>query len=333
MKNLLLDHQGNNRVVYCTIFDDQYLVRALTLYRSFIKVNKQSTFSFFCIDSFSFHFLTALKLDRAIIVSHTDFATLELLEVKDRRSPGEYSWTCKPVAILYLMNLLPPKSWVVYVDTDMMFFGDPDEILPKFQFDFLLTPHRFHANFLKSEISVGKYNAGYIAARCSDRGKSAITWWKVRCLESCSFIPTANTFADQKYLNQMMNFFKFGASIDHIGMNAAPWNMEKFDFTYKNNRVFIDKKPLLLFHFQGLHLFDNGIASLYVGNLRINKQLLMYVYMPYILALMQEFKIIREVDPHFRKGLRKQRNFLGNFFKRFLGIILKRSNIVSFKVL
>jgi hypothetical protein len=332
MKSILKDQDENKNAVYCTIFDDQYLARALALYRSFIKVNQRSIFAFFCIDTYSYNFLVALKLNQAIIVSHDDFATPELIEVRAIRSRGEYCWTCKPVAMLYLMKSLPRATWVVYVDSDMMFFGDPDEVLLESKFHYLLTPHRFHVNFLKCSNTVGQYNAGYVAARCSDNGKRAITWWKDRCIESCSFIPTPNTFADQRYLNQMTDLFEFGTSLDHIGMNAAPWNMAKFNFSHNAGQVFIDNKPLLLFHFQGLHLFDNGKASLYVGNMRINKNLMANVYLPYILALSQEFKNIREIDPYFRKGLVGSRNYLGNIIKRTLRLILKRSNIVSFNI-
>ena len=65
--------------VYCTIFDDNYLARAIALYESLLQVNKMATFAFFCIDEKSFLLLSTLDLERTIIVKHDDFATAELL--------------------------------------------------------------------------------------------------------------------------------------------------------------------------------------------------------------------------------------------------------------
>ena len=122
--------QEINNTVYCTIFDDNYLARALALYESLMRVNATATFAFFCIDAKSARILTALELERAIIVSHDAFATAEFLGLRAGRSQGEYCWTCKPFALLYLMRSVPQADWVVYVDTDMMFFADPDDALP-----------------------------------------------------------------------------------------------------------------------------------------------------------------------------------------------------------
>jgi len=324
--------QEIRRTVYCTIFDDNYLGRAIALYESLMRVNQDAIFAFFCIDANSVRLLTELKLERAVIVGHEEFATPELLAVRPLRSQGEYCWTCKPIALLHLMRCIPDVDWVAYVDTDMMFFGDPDEALPGPGDHYLLAPHRFHPDFSEYEKSAGKHNAGYVAARCTAQGEQAISWWKARCIESCSFIPTPDTFADQKYLDQMAGLFPFGASAHHIGLNVAPWNVENFIVSNVTGKVCVDNIPLLLYHFQGLQLFVNGTASLYIGDMRINEALRVNVYGPHLSALVNGFKRLREIDPEFARGLVGQRKYLGNVVTRALKVITRKANVVPFKI-
>ncbi|MDB4214588.1 hypothetical protein N9739_00340 [Burkholderiaceae bacterium] len=324
--------QEIKNTVYCTIFDDNYLARALALYESLMRVNEAATFAFFCIDAKSAGLLTALKLERSIVVTHDEFATAELLGLRADRSKGEYCWTCKPFALLYLMRNVPAADWVVYVDTDMMFFADPDEALPGPDAHYLLAPHGFHSGFAAHEKSAGRHNAGYVAARCSKQGEQATGWWKDRCVESCSVIPTDTTFADQKYLDQFSELFPFGASARHKGLNVAPWNVENFSVETHSGRVYVDDVPLLLYHFQGLQLFDNGTASLYIGDMRIRDVLRVNIYEPHLLALLRAFASIKAVDPAFASGLGKQRKYLGNVFKRAFKTLTKSGNVVPFQV-
>jgi hypothetical protein len=324
--------QEIKNTVYCTIFDDNYLARALALYESLMRVNETATFAFFCIDAKSAGLLTGLKLERSIVVTHDEFATAELLEIRDSRSQGEYCWTCKPFALLYLMHSVPQTDWVVYVDTDMMFFADPDEAISGANVHYLLTPHRFEAAFSASEKSAGKHNAGYVAARNSSQGERVIAWWRDRCVESCSYIPTDTTFADQKYLDRFAELFPYGDSSTHKGLNTAPWNVNNFTICNGAKGVYVDEVPLLLYHFQGLQLFENGTASLYIGDKRISDKLRDLVYQPHLFALLRAFARLRAIDPGFSKGLGKPRKYLGSIAKRVMKVITNRANVVPFDV-
>lgn len=324
--------QERRNSVYCTIFDDNYLARAVALYESLMRVNQSAVFAFICIDFSSAQLLTSLKLERALVVKHDEFATQELLQLRPERSQGEYCWTCKPFALLHLMKRAPQADWVVYVDTDMMFFSDPDEVLPGSAAHYLLTPHRFDPGFMAHEKSAGKHNAGYVGARNSRQGEQVITWWKDRCVESCSFVPTESTFADQKYLDQFLALFPFGISTDHKGLNVAPWNVENFNVHVKGDQVYVDDVPLLLYHFQGLQLFDNGTASLYIGDKRVSEGLRRNIYYPHLRELLRAFARIRELDGRFCKGLGKERKYLGNFVKRTYKMLVGTSNVVPLQL-
>jgi hypothetical protein len=141
--------------VYCTIFDSNYLARALVLHSSLMRVNRDALFAFFCIDERSAELLDMLQLERSIVIRHEEFSSPELAKIQPLRNRGEYCWTCKPIAIEYLMGRIQNADWVVYVDTDMMFFSDPDAVLVGQAAHYLLTPHRFHRKFIGFEKGAG----------------------------------------------------------------------------------------------------------------------------------------------------------------------------------
>lgn len=322
----------NESNVYCTIFDSNYLARALALHASLMRVNEASRFAFFCIDDRSADLLDMLQLERSTVIRHEEFTTPELLMVRPHRSQGEYCWTCKPAAILYVMKRLPNIKWVVYVDTDMMFFSDPDAALPGESAHYLLTPHRFHGAFVQFEQQAGKHNAGYVAARNSVTGQQVIEWWRDQCISRCSSIPTESSYADQKYLDQFRLQSLAGESSNHIGLNAAPWNIESYRVTVVNGFVKIDETPLLLYHFQSLQLFDDGKAALYTGNRRIPDDLRATIYDPYLAELQQSYLKIRAISLGFSDGLLDRRRLPDGVVGHVLAMLRRRRNLVSFNL-
>jgi hypothetical protein len=316
--------------VYCTIFCSNYLARALVLYSSLMRVNREALFAFFCIDERSADLLDMLQLERSIVVHHEEFTSPELEKIKLFRNRGEYCWTCKPIAIEYLIGRIQNADWVVYVDTDMMFFSDPDVVLVGQATHYLLTPHRFHRSFVGFEKDAGEHNAGYVAARCSSIGREAIDWWKNQCLASCSSIPTETTYADQKYLDQFFKLFPLGQSSTHKGLNTAPWNIENYQIEREEGRVRVDDMPLVLYHFQGLQLFDDGSASLYVGDLKLGDDLRAAIYMPYMTELARAYSTIRMLAGDFKDGLIDKKQSPGGVIARGLSILRRRQNRVRF---
>lgn len=320
----------NMNSVYCTIFDNNYLARAIALHSSLMKTNHTARFAFFCIDDRSADLLDMLRLERSIVVRHEQFATPELLLVRPHRSQGEYCWTCKPVAILYAMERLPDAEWVVYVDTDMMFFSDPDAALPGPAAHYLLTPHRFHGAFGRFERQAGRHNAGYVAARNSAIGQQVISWWRDQCLASCSSIPTESSYADQKYLDEFGQHAREGESSDHDGLNAAPWNIEKYRVSVADGIVRLGDVSLLLYHFQSLQLFDDGTAALYTGDRRIPDDLRIAIYEPYLAELRRAYLKIRAINEGFKDGLLNRKRLPGRVVGHVLAILRRRRNLVSF---
>lgn len=318
--------------IYCTVFDYNYLARALVLHGSLLEHNDSALFAFICMDVQSAELLSRLALDRSLVIHHDEFASEALRKTRDHRSKGEYCWTSKPVAMQYLMDRFVEAKWIIYVDTDTMCFADPDVALPGVEFHYLITPHRFHTSYAHFAKDAGLYNAGYVAARNSPKGRQAILWWRDRCIENCSVIPTEATYADQKYLNQLQALFPVGQFSNHNGLNAAPWNIANYHLTLIDGHVMLDDQPLLLYHFQSLQVFDDGTMSLYLGNERIPMELKKTVYEPYVKNLVRAYEVIRNVDPSYNGGLFRKSAIKGNWVSRAMTMLRRRKNQVDFPV-
>lgn len=282
--------------VYCTIFDGGYLASALALRQSLLDASPHARAALVCTDPAALEVLRAMRLPRTALVPYEAIATAELDRMRGERSRGEFSWTLKPYALLHLAREFPDSAWLVYVDADMMFFGDPDLALPQGGPHYVITPHRFHPSFAHHARTAGLHNAGYVAMRGTPEGARAIEWWRDRCLESCSAVPTVDTYADQLYLDRMSELFPYGESSAHPGLNAAPWNIENYAVSGGDGEVRLDGASLLLYHFQSLRVLNSWLIDLYAGDRRLPPAVRDLVYQPYLARLGAAWRALREVS-------------------------------------
>jgi hypothetical protein len=315
--------------IYCTIFDSAYLARALALHASLLEASARSRLAFFCVDEAAAVVLSRLGLERAIVVREAEFTTPELDRVRPQRSRAEYCWTCKPFALLHLARRFPEAPWLAYVDTDMMFFGDPDDALPGPEAHYLLTPHRFHAAFESYARTAGLHNAGYAAIRNTPQGRDAARWWAERCIESCSVSVTEMSYGDQKYLDRMLAEVPRGVSCPHAGLNAAPWNIERYHVTADAKAVLLDGTPLLLYHFQALRILNGWLVDLYAGERRFGASIRSLIYRPYLERVRAAYRRLGATQaPVAERVLRTPRDWL----RLGYGVARGRHNLAHFPV-
>jgi len=290
---------------YCTIFDQHYLSRALALWRSFLKFNPKSTFIFFCMDSFSYDYLSKIDSDRTIVVSHEKFAPSELKKLRSERSTGEYCWTAKPIALEFILENFADVKWAIYLDADAMFFNGLDEHIESIEPPFLLTPHNFSKNLKKLEKVVGRYNAGFVGIKNTVTGIKVLNGWRRNCLTKCSSKPDTFTYADQKYLNEFEKDSNskcqpFGLT----GVNVAPWNVNNYDLSISSaGSIVIGSEPLIFYHFQGMKLKKNAPSCLYGGNINLKNFVVENIYLPYLQELSKAYQLIREDFKNFESGI------------------------------
>lgn len=151
-----------------------------------------------------------------------------------------FRWALKGPFILKLLSKL---ERVIYIDSDIWFFSNPEFLFSILKnTGLLLTPHRrnfdpFHnKETFYLHLTDGLFNAGFIGA--SRLGIPALKYWQHLCYFKMEKDSSRGLFVDQRYLDLVfILFYKKIKILDHPGCNVARWNIHRFI------------KPLIFVHF------------------------------------------------------------------------------------
>ena len=315
---------------YLTIVNGRYALRALVLYRSLEPYLNGHSYAVYCIDQESAELLEALKLPRLEVVQSADFETPELCVLRSKRNISEYCWTLKPVVIEHSMMAHPEMTWGVYLDSDMMAFGDPNLGLEVEKgTNVVITPHRPSNEYFSSFTDrAGRFNAGYVAFRKSVEGINALSWWKDRCFEGTPIIPRDGMYADQKYLDRLEVLFSGVVASEQKGLNAGPWNVVDNPVKVSDRKVYVDGHELLLFHMQGFKVLNYRIYDLYAGPVKIDQPMRELIYRPYVEHIAQAWRALERANGGYLQltdfPLRRARTWI----RELREITLGRSNFM-----
>jgi hypothetical protein len=271
--------------IYVTVVSYEYALMAISIVRALASQQKEC--AIYCIDDRAADLLEDLNLKSCMIFRSKDYTNDKLSYIRKNRSDSEFCWTCKSVALEHILTQVDDLDWVIYLDSDMMIYGDPDQGLPDdTTSQVMLTPHRPSNNHFKSFMAkAGDYNAGYIAFRNSSEGRRALKWWRNKCELSCSVSADNQEYADQRYLNDIPELFSGVYISDHMGVNAAPWNIIGKRISCVDGAIFVNDQPLLIYHMQGFKKIRNGIYDLYCGEQKIPNIIRNTIYIPYVCHL------------------------------------------------
>jgi hypothetical protein len=276
------------RAAYCTIINASFVPRALALQQSIAKRSPDAVFALYCIDDATAALLRRHAGPHVLVIPPAAYETAPLRAARSTLKLNEYCWTCKPAILLHALETVPELQWAVWLDSDMLAFGDLDDELRRHaDANVILTPHRFSLpEFAAYEPTVGRFNAGYVAFHNTAEGTAALRWWMARCLEGCPAVPTQDRYADQKYLDALAEIFPRVAKSRSPGLNCAPWNVFGKVVSEFDGRITIDEAPLVLYHFQGLKIVRTWAFDLYGSLLRLPGSVRQLIYAPYLDTLM-----------------------------------------------
>ncbi len=287
---------------YVTLFDSHYLTRGLCLYDSLCNC---------CVDDFTLVVITmdeecnrvlkALGLDKMTVVSLDEFEDDELLSVKSSRSKAEYCWSSTAKSIIYVLEKFDAED-CTYIDADIMFFSDPEEILNQIPKDksVMITEHRYTPEYDQSGAS-GKYCVQFMFFRKDENGLKALYWWKDRCIEWCGAVPTDGKMGDQMYLNDWPDRFDGIYVMEHLGGGIAPWNVQQYSFTDENNKIrFYHKESessgnVVFYHFHAIEFFNKDVVRLCPAYYHLPDTSIAFLYKEYVRRIN---KVINTVDLH-----------------------------------
>jgi hypothetical protein len=290
---------------YCTLFDSNYLVKAVAMHRTLLRHAPDAHLTAFVFDDDAKRILDALALPRLTVATLAQLEEFDagLLAVKGDRTPTEYCWTSTPVLPLYLFAQRPEVDEVTYLDADLGFFADPQLLFDEMgDASVCITPHRYSPEYAYQEVN-GIFCVQWLTFRRDERGMAALQWWHDRCIEWCYYRLEDGKLGDQKYLDDWPERFAGVHVLEHKGGGLAPWNITRYEIAGGEGRVFVDDDPLVFFHYHRLQLRRRGEHAWEPPGYPISEHDRKLVYDPYLAELDDALRLIRTVEPRFAAGL------------------------------
>jgi hypothetical protein len=290
---------------YCTLFDSNYLVKAVAMHCTLLRHAPDAHLPAFVFDGVAKRILDRLALPQLSVVTLAELEEFDagLLAVKGDRSPTEYCWTSTPALPLYVFAHRAEVGEVTYLDADLGFFADPQLLFDEIgDASVCITPHRYAPEHAYQEVN-GIYCVQWVTFRRDERGTTALQWWHDRCIEWCYYRLEDGKLGDQKYLDDWPERFDGVHVLEHKGGGLAPWNVGRYDIREREGRLFVDEDPLVFFHYHRVQLRRRGGHAWEPPGYPIAEHDRELVYDPYLAELDGALRLIRTVEPGFDAGL------------------------------
>ncbi|MEZ2715970.1 cell envelope integrity protein TolA [Niallia circulans] len=296
---------------FCVIAGKEYCIKIMAVYESLAKNSDNFNLWVCCTDAITHKFLNEKNLKNMHLIRVEEIENDQLRAVKQERMINEYCWTLKSFLIEYILKNNDIEQ-VLYCDGDIYFFSNPASIFNEWgSASIFLTPQR---DLDWVEQKYGKYQAGIIGFRKDEIGLSAVQWWKERCIEWCGVVESNGRFGDQKYLDQLPIMYDNVRISSNLGVNAAPWNIiynNDFDVYLQGDKVFINNDPLVAYHFSCITIYDSDKYDLWsMHQLNIQKEIMNYIYVPYLDLLENLIKNYQNSYPGIIKATLSTKDFI-----------------------
>lgn len=301
---------------FCTLFDSNYLTRALVMHHSLEAAGEDFRLYAVCFDDLAYQLLATLNLPGVVAIPLNKFESPELLEVKGRRTTAEYCWTCTPHVIRYVLDTYQLPE-VTYLDADLCFYDKPSLLLSEFEKSgksVLITEHRYTPCYDESA-RTGIYCVQFMTFKADQRGMEVLQWWQDRCREWCYARFEEGKFGDQKYLDDWPQRFEGIHVLRHLGGGVAPWNVQQYVLEKTDSGIEVDGVPLVFFHFHGYRHYLDGMHDL--GNFQLDRAVVDMLYRPYIQALAKANSEIVGIYPEFDRARAKRPRSLKTSARRW----------------
>jgi len=289
---------SNNILIFCTLFDSNYLDKGIVMIRSLSKVNCNFRIYVLAMDDKCFRVLSEQSMKEVIPIHLDDFIKkMDLSESHTTRSRAEFCWTCTSHLIDYVLTECQEEI-CTYLDADLYFYSNPSCLLSEMgEKTVQIIKHGF-TNSLQDKVQrkhSGTYCIEFNTFKKTPDSMELLHWWEQKCRLSCSVTSTdSEVFGDQMYIEKWGE--KDNVSVvNHPGGGVAPWNIGQYRMTSNPNSdaIMLRKRrkklsfPLVFYHFHRLEYIDNHKVNINVyGRFWIiDNKLVKRLYLPYLREL------------------------------------------------
>lgn len=255
------------KMVFCTLFDSNYLDKGLALYRSMEKHIDIYKLYICAFDDKCFEILSEMRLRNVTVFRVEDFMTDRLEKIQEERTRAEFCWTCTPLVIEHIL-LKYKERMCTYIDADIYFFASPSEVIQEIidhECSVGLVEHRFErdSEYGRNIFTVGKYCIQFNTFLNEKNGMLVLRDWKESCLRWCYSRYEDGKYGDQKYSDKWMQKYSHIYESKNLGAGIAPWNLQRYSFSgKKNGKIWMKNRNrkfwLIFYHFEGMKYYDNG---------------------------------------------------------------------------
>lgn len=281
--------------MYATLFDRGYLLRGLAMLDSLLAESSSAEITVLALDWETYEFLTReFRNQRVHPLTLNDLTTETLWSARQSRSYRDFCWTLSSVLC---HQLLRDNTEVIYLDADICFFNNPDELLNLCRDgQVAAVPHGFPDRLKSSEVN-GIYNVQWVYF-AGNEGTSACQRWAEQCLDRCELAPEEGVVGDQKYLDEWPDLYPSFISLDHRGAGVAPWNHEIREPREVDGRwVVRTEENMVFYHFHGLTISPDGSVVLSGPTYSEVKPLPIELYEEYLRRLSANWMRVRHLVP------------------------------------
>jgi hypothetical protein len=280
--------------IFCTLFDKNYLIQGVALYRSLVRHARDFRLYALCMDSTAFAMIEKLNLDALIPVHIDELITAEVAAVRRRTTHGQFCWVCQPLICRHLLDRFG-FDMVTYLESDSLFFSDPEVLFDEIGTrSASLSPHNYSAEFANADVS-GKFCTQFNAFRNDPAGRTILAHWTASCFTYDKSAPHA--FPGQTGLDDWPERFEGVAVIRHAGAGVAPWNIRGYRLDDTGRAPTVNGVPVVFYHYHQYGRFKSGAHEL--GSYPLTSDVVDCFYRLYVAEIREAERAVRAADAKF----------------------------------
>jgi len=288
---------------YCTYLDHNYAPRVLVLADSLRRQGGDFRLHVLCLSELCARMLGTLAVPEITPITLDALEQLypELLTVKPGRTTIEYYFTLTPFLPSFCLDADPLLGEITYLDSDLYFYGDPQAIFDVIGARSIGIVPQHLSDYWAGAAKFGRFNVGWITYRRTEQGLQCLADYRRDCLAWCFERLEDDRFSDQKYLDRWPAAYPDLAIVDRKGVNVATYNVDGYDVTEHDGRLWCDNDPLIFYHFHGVYQDeDRQLAVVFpIEHGKTEGAVIRRIYRPYLARLTEKRQLLIRRFPEF----------------------------------